>query len=272
MSAPRSTTAWSASIVRSAAAHLHRFQGHHARFLADRSVDAPECASGLLARRSEYRWPSAASIRFSSNRRSRPCAVPLACGTRKSISPSVSASPVFWLKVIPSVRRWMGFCISRGGAWSSSFWPSRVALQVDVDLALGNYRSRLLVVLKVIAVDLVKAVRFPPVNNDVHIVQLGPAARFELRRLGGVNREQRASAFALGKRKILRWSAECRSRVFLEDSSARCASQSAREDRSPPPPPQRPGPSRQTRFAGEGLRQALLNQCTRAARPRTIPQ
>ena len=62
-----------------------------------------------------------------------------------------------------------------------------VAFQVDVNLTLGGHHSGLRIIFKVIAVDLVKAILFAPVDDDVHIVQFGMAALFELRRLGGVN-------------------------------------------------------------------------------------
>ena len=94
-----------------------------------------------------------------------------------------------------------------------------VTLQVDVDLSPGNHGSRLRVILKVVAVDLVEAVRLAPVHDDVHVVQLGMPALFELGCLGSSNREQGAPAFTLGKResfaRLLNLNAEF-SRKILE--------------------------------------------------------
>jgi hypothetical protein len=73
-----------------------------------------------------------------------------------------------------------------------------------VNLTLCDDRSCFLVVLKVIAVNLVKAICLTSVNDDVDIVQLGAATLLVLRDLGGMNGEESASTLALGKREPLR--------------------------------------------------------------------
>ena len=52
-----------------------------------------------------------------------------------------------------------------------------VSLQIDMNQALGNHLSGLLVIVKIVAGDLVEAVGLLAVHNDVHIVQCGVAAR-----------------------------------------------------------------------------------------------
>src|SRR5205807_7899382 len=63
-----------------------------------------------------------------------------------------------------------------------------------------NDVSGVRVVLKIRAVNLVEAVRLVAIDDDVYIMQLGPATFFELLCLGGVNGEKRPAAFGLGKR------------------------------------------------------------------------
>src|SRR5581483_5208731 len=86
---------------------------------------------------------------------------------------------------------WIFQFFGRGLVWIRN--TLRIRLQVNGDFASAGYVAGLLVVVERLAIDPVETRRIAAVNRNHHVVQLGPATRFKLDRLTGLQFEPRSS-------------------------------------------------------------------------------
>src|SRR5258708_687428 len=80
----------------------------------------------------------------------------------------------------------------------------RVGFEIDLHVATGLNVSRLFVVNKVIAVNLVEAGGIFAVKNNTHVVQFGATVQFELLEVAGFDGKQGALAIGFGELKAIR--------------------------------------------------------------------
>ena len=84
-----------------------------------------------------------------------------------------------------------------GADWSGFSRPCGICLQIDLDFALGDHVSRLLVVFEIGAADLIEAGGIASIKSDLHIMQFGVAALLELHCFASLDGEQSAALFGL---------------------------------------------------------------------------